>query len=519
MSAVGTLWTNAAPWRWLSSAALIATLLVVYLEVTPTYRPASQAQTASYDAAAQRSAAAAATRAAAPATGNAPASAGPSAPPSPPAAAPLASPSDAGARAAESPPGTPAHGGTVTFVKTRHGGEVSGGGLIASYCCAGASSTVVASQSVSTGRHYYEMELRTRKGAARPDTWTSAGIMQAAAGPSEPDADSGVAGAIRVLYRGHPQGVKDGDVFMFAIDMERGYFYYGVNGAWSNAVPGRDAGRPIARVPYIPFVSISASSSHPDRDSDRWVANFGQNPFRYVPPGGFAAYGGGAAPPSVIKPVAPDTAAQPARTGIVGRAYTDTVPLAGMKVPLPDGTWTVVAFQRGGSSRPDLEMAVLANLANKKLGGLVAVSAWSDSRRSGAGAPAASFCSRTDYVAHETRVNDPSGAQECWWVNHATNAWGQNIMRAARADLELRGVTDLPDTLVNVGVWVANPGKLINMLVYFDPRAEGIQTPPGSWEASEWHRTRIASYPDKAQYVKKLESFGRSWVQIVRANL
>src|SRR5688500_18337439 len=56
MSAAGDLWSNAAPWRWLVSGALIATVLVVYLEVTPTYHPATKAQTASYDSAAQRAA-------------------------------------------------------------------------------------------------------------------------------------------------------------------------------------------------------------------------------------------------------------------------------------------------------------------------------------------------------------------------------------------------------------------------------------------------------------------------------
>jgi hypothetical protein len=523
MSAIGSLWTNAAPWRWLSSAALMTTLVALYLQVTPTYRPASQTPRASYDAGAQRSASAAASPAGSTALANSPRVSTQSPGIAPPPPAPAPSDVSTASRSPASPPGTRALGGAVTFVKGHTEGEVTGGGLIAGYCCAGASSTVYASRPVTAGKHYYEIELRTRKGERSPDTWTNAGIAKQVVRPP-PSAARGVGdAAYDVISRGRRQRFSDGDVFMFALDMDRGYFYYGVNGAWSNAVPGRDPGAPLAREPYVPFVTVSASSSHPDKDTDRWVANFGQNPFRYTPPTDYGAYGSGSsatgAAGNVITPVAPDSSVPSQQAGLMGQSFTDVMTLGGMKIPLPEGTWTVVAFQRGGPNRPGLEIAVLANIAGRKLGGLVAVSAYADPRQSGAGFPASGFCNRTDYVARETRANEPSGLQECWWVNHAMAAWNQDVMRAARSDLAMRGVTDLPDTMMNVGVWVADLNKHVNMLVYFDPRAEGIQTARTSWEASDWHRARIANHPDKAQYVNKLESFGRSWAQIVRANL
>src|SRR5690606_10692294 len=71
-----------------------------------------------------------------------------------------------------------APGGSVTFRSVRREGLVTGGGLVASYCCSGASSTVYASRGVASGKHYYEMQLQTRTGERNPDTWTNAGVSR-----------------------------------------------------------------------------------------------------------------------------------------------------------------------------------------------------------------------------------------------------------------------------------------------------------------------------------------------------
>lgn len=530
MSAVRQLWERAARWRWLASAAVITTALLVYLELTPTYRP-TPAQTASYDVMAQR---AAPRTAAASAGATRPQSSQPApitivpgpAPAAPSGAPPVAPP--AFTTGATSPRYVgPAPGSTVTFRSMRGQGEVSGGGLIAAYCCAGAFSTITASRAVSSGKHYYEMQLQTAKGERNPASWTNAGVVKEGerTGPARPGSQD--TSTHHVIARGQSGRFKEGDVFMFGLDLDGGGFYYGVNGTWINGVPGRDAGLPLDKgASYIPFVNVSASSSNPDKDTDRWVANFGQQPFRYQWPSGYAPYAG--RPPAVgatgaggdqrTSPVAPGTSAGAGSGALMGKSFVDTMPIGGLRVPLPEGTWTVVAFQRGGQKSAGSEVAVLADITSKKqLAGLMAVHAFSDQNRAGSGFPPSSFCARSDYVMHDVRAND-TRRQECWWINHAAQNWHQSgEMQAARAELQMRGVA-MPDTMMNVGFRLSDPNRFVTVLVYFDPRGDGIQSTPSAWSESQWHRDRIGTFPEKLQYVRKLEGFGRSWIQIIRAN-
>src|SRR5262245_8923023 len=162
-------------------------------------------------------------------------------------------------------------------------GSVSGGGLIAAYCCAGAASTVFANTPVASGRHYWELTLSVRPGADHPDTWTTAGVAPAGTAkhvlPSGPQPRGD--GAASVIPWGQSKRYRNGDVFMFALDADNSLLYYGVNGQWINGQPGAAGGEHVAPAPLVPYVNLSASSVNKSPEGDRWIANFGASPFRY----------------------------------------------------------------------------------------------------------------------------------------------------------------------------------------------------------------------------------------------
>lgn len=195
--------------------------------------------------------------------------------------------------AAGAPVAASAPNGDVTW---RYGGErsvngrVSNSGLTVTYCCAGASSTTLASQSVTTGKVYAEFTLTARLRSVHGDTYTTIGMA-----PASLDKRGG--GFVHVppgtptmaFQRG--SDIAHNDVIGLAIDMDAGRLYFSRNGAWLNGQPGAGGGVPLTRgESYTVAAVLSASSATGSTDS--WTANFGKTRFRYAIPRGFKSYDG-----------------------------------------------------------------------------------------------------------------------------------------------------------------------------------------------------------------------------------
>ena len=76
--------------------------------------------------------------------------------------------------------------------------------------------------------------------------------------------------------------VADGDVMMFAVDMDNGKFWAGKNGTFFNSgdpAAGSNAATSALTNPVSPSVSLY--------DNEDYTVNFGQRPFTYTPPAGY----------------------------------------------------------------------------------------------------------------------------------------------------------------------------------------------------------------------------------------
>ena len=395
------------------------------------------------------------------------------------------------------------------------GGSISGGGLIAAYCCAGAFSSVRADRAVSSGQHYWELTLSVRPGEQHPDTWTTAGVTtdNKTSPPIMPRSGQS-ATAITALDR-RKDGYRSGDTFMFALDADRGMVFYGLNGQWLNGQPGFSGGTAVGApgAQFTPFVNISASSSKSGPEGDRWIANFGGSRYKYPIPAGYAAYG-----TSVSNRVAqaasaqltgtPDTSSSP-----VGKIVEDLTTIAGQQVPLPAGKWLGLAYFKGAPNTTSGDSAVFGKVEKGRIVEMVAINAFKHANQKN-GFPSFRACDRTDYVHINRDRNDAFGPQRCWWVNHATQIWdSQPIFQAAKGVIEQRNLV-APAVLMNVGYRRANENGFVTAFYYFSPEEAGIQTPATTWSNSEWHKDRIANDPKRTEYIKELLAWGKSWAHI-----
>ena len=517
------LWAHAPAWRWLIATASFCGFLVLL------GKPWLGAG-AHYDL---------------PLAQFKPESAPKTAPPQPANSAPpgLAQPPDqtdkmadnGGAHPTDTPTGIPgnasaagenlAPGGKGRVHWSNDSGSVSGAGLIAGYCCAGASSTVFTDTAVSSGRHYWELTLSVRADAEHPDTWTNAGIWAS----SSPTAHSpraflaprpaGDPNSLSVIQWTQQKNYRNGDVFMFALDADRGMGYYGLNGRWLNGEPGVSDGGALGAKgsTYRPFVTISASSQKTTPEGDRWIANFGATHFKYAVPQGYSAFGSSG-------PVALPHGVSSARTGQVlggsgsaasplGKEFEDTIPVGGQSVPLPPGKWTGLAFFRAAPNSSQGDSVVLGRFEKGKLVGMVAANAQKFPAGVAPGVPVYRPCERKDYLFVDRQINDAFGEQRCWWINHATGLWdGEPIFKAAKGVAEQHGA--VPNVFVNVAFRRADRQGFVTAFYLHDPGESGISSTIGAWRSSEWHRDRVAQDPRRVEYVKELKKWGRVWAQM-----
>lgn len=409
-----------------------------------------------------------------------------------------------------------------TVVWSNATGSISGAGLIAAYCCAGASTTIRANRTVSTGRHYWELTLSVRPGAQNPDTWTTAGIttevdlarpVVALKGSPIGTAHTRAA-SFAVIGWNENKTYSNGDVLMFALDAERGLAHYGVNGQWRNGLPGESGGRPVGTpgMSFVPYVNVSASSTKDSPEGDRWIANFGGSDFRYPIPPGFGAYG----TTSFVQATTRDSTnskGSPNSQSVVGKFFDDEIVVGGQRIPLPPGKWRGLAFFRGQQSTVDGDSVVLGRFEKRILTGIIGVNAYTLAV-GGRGFPAFSGCDRKDYLHVVRQDNQAFGTQRCWWINHAAQVWNQPLFQAAKAVVEEQG-SATPGVLLNVGFRRASAGGYATAFYYFNPEeAAGITSQSTTWHDSEWHKTRISTDPARVEYVKDLVSWGSGWAPL-----
>jgi hypothetical protein len=410
-----------------------------------------------------------------------------------------------------------AHSAITWTVQEQQPLLISGGGLTAS-ATSGGTHTALASRAVVEGRHYLELTLSIPPGEGGPGTWGGVGVVATSSLTHGRIFLPRANGAL-VVPAGRNRKLQDGDTVMLAIDLNEKLAFWGLNGEWMNGTPGTQSGQPMqgnAGEQWTPFANMTGSDRNrvPPQGGEQWIANFGANPFKYGLPNGFNSYGSTAASAQRSAATAPTPAlTSPPSDALMGKQFKDVVVVRSQTVPLPTGTWTVLAhFRDPGRGTVRGDAVVLARLDGNRLLGAIAIHA----HQLEPGARPTSFeaCNRQDYVFRQVDTYDPQGDQRCWWINHAVTVWhGQSLFQAALLELNRRGVNP-PQIMLNVAFRRANATGFATTFYYFDPTADGITSTPTSWADSEWHRSRVDSDPARRDYARKLQRWGESWSPI-----
>jgi len=220
-------------------------------------------------------------------------------------------------------------------------------------------------------------------------------------------------------------------------------------------------------------------------------------------------------PNATLIPPSSDTAGK--SSSLMGKAFVGEVPFIGRRLPLPDGEWTVVAYDRAPAGGDGSESIFLAKIVKDTVAGVTLFSGTGPTVKTDSGYRQSKKCMRTNLLYVQTDFNEEFGRQQCWHVNHNVNmsiTWNNkdqtnSLIKSAMGELEIRQVKT-PDTFLSAFYRVASKTGYLEAVYFFSPEADGIPEHPVSrWDESDWHMDYINRFPEKVAYVDRLKKWAK----------
>jgi len=155
-----------------------------------------------------------------------------------------------------------------------------------------------ASMAVSSGKWYFEFLMVAIDGGgyngfmattARADVTGGGGTTDLGVNADTWGVPNGFNGQVRNngTNGGSITGITNGQIGMFALDMDSGKFWYGINGTWVNSGDPATGANPVYS--NLSGYTIAAAIGHGVNTSISYSYNFGQRAFSYTAPTGFKA--------------------------------------------------------------------------------------------------------------------------------------------------------------------------------------------------------------------------------------
>jgi hypothetical protein len=208
---------------------------------------------------------------------------------------------------------------------------------------------------------------------------------------------------------------------------------------------------------------------------------------------------------------------------LAGQRISGSLRVDGFDVPLPPGDWLRLASMHGHTQTASGEVLVLGRVKNRRLMGLVRITAARSTLNPAKGFPALPGCDRQN-THNNVLVNEavePFGHQACWLIDHSflapLQAWADQAhklppeLRAAAGDLAAKGVSYPQDTIsvrfIRAELWGA-----LEVRYDFNPEEDHITSSDiATYADSDWDPANITRYPDKIAYVDKLKHWANDF--------
>jgi hypothetical protein len=170
---------------------------------------------------------------------------------------------------------------------------LSNGDLTASETV-GTSEAVRSTTGVSSGKHYWEIELdllesNDAHGIRVTGDAIGTAVTSGTTCSLRADGTLFASGGASSAGGNAPASYVTGDVLMFALDMDNGKLWIGKNGAWPGSTnPATNTGHTFTSIPAGTHKAYAWSNNEASMDSITTI-NCGATAFNYTPPSGFSA--------------------------------------------------------------------------------------------------------------------------------------------------------------------------------------------------------------------------------------
>ncbi len=192
----------------------------------------------------------------------------------------------------------------------------------------------------------------------------------------------------------------------------------------------------------------------------------------------------------------------------VGSVYENSIKLGMKSIPLPEGTWTVIATDVVNNFR------IIGLLKEQKdnLFSCIWISVESPYKEAKYGYSPSKNLDRKNMLYVVNNENRSGEAQDGWYINHIISSFSPSeyyqVYRDASAYIKAKGYR-ISSNMVQVTHRLTGrfqKEKYLNVRYYYNPEAEGIPTASfDNWSTSDWHVMRIDQFPEKVAFVEALK--------------
>jgi hypothetical protein len=203
-----------------------------------------------------------------------------------------------------------------------------------------------------------------------------------------------------------------------------------------------------------------------------------------------------------------------------GRTFSGAINVDGYKVPLPAGSWIILASAHYKSPQGIGQLVFLGQVRNMRLVGAARVTALHTvNPPSDAFPPKLSGCygQNPDSLYVEPDSMGPGKHQSCWlissfftpplqqWANPAMKI--DKLDRAVGGDLAGKGI-HTPQDFVKIRMTRTETWGVLEVSYLFSPETAGIKSNHANSIAdTDWTRPHIGHYPEKLAYIEKMKQW------------
>jgi hypothetical protein len=194
----------------------------------------------------------------------------------------------------------------------------------------------------------------------------------------------------------------------------------------------------------------------------------------------------------------------------INQSFTGSVPIFGRNIPLPPGSWTVIAARSNGAHEVGVTWSGIALMQRDAAGlrGVIEIGGAVHPLTNGR--PTSFACASSDVLWNDIRQAVPHGPQDCALIIFER----PNLWRQGNNGLDYQIINQLdalgiqpPNIFISAGIYEANTTSDLAFWLCLNPDLEGIAPDMSTQRAqSAWTAFNYAHDPAKLRFIDKVKA-------------